>query len=42
MIRLSRRGLLVVSAQFDTRSSPAAVSGNTPLREPFWVSEIDA
>lgn len=37
-----RNRLLVVSAQFDTRGSPAAVSGNTPPREPFWVSEIDA
>ncbi len=35
-----RNRLLVVSAQFDTRGSPAAVSGDTPPREPFWVSEI--
>jgi sugar lactone lactonase YvrE len=34
--------LLVVSAQFDTKGSPAAVSGpNAPVL-PFWVAEISA
>lgn len=32
--------LLVVSSQFDTAGSPAAVSGTQPLVEPFWVTEI--
>ena len=32
--------LLVVSAQFDTKGSPAAVTGNNPPVVPFWVSEI--
>jgi sugar lactone lactonase YvrE len=34
--------LLVVSAQFDTAGSPAAVSGTNPPVLPFWVSEIAA
>lgn len=34
--------LLVVSAQFDTKGSPAAVSGTNPPVLPFWVSEIPA
>jgi sugar lactone lactonase YvrE len=34
--------LLVVSAQFDTKGSPAAVSGPNPPVLPFWVSEISA
>ena len=37
-----RDKLLVVSAQFDTRGSPAAVSGNNPPVVPFWVTEIPA
>jgi len=32
---------LVVSSQFDTLGSPAAVTGTQPLIVPFWVSEID-
>lgn len=32
--------LLVVSAQFDTAGSPAAVQGTQPPVVPFWVSEI--
>jgi sugar lactone lactonase YvrE len=32
--------LLVVSAQFDTLGSPAAVSGTRPPVLPFWVSEV--
>jgi sugar lactone lactonase YvrE len=32
--------LLVVSAQFDTKGSPAAVSGDTPPRTPFWLTEL--
>lgn len=35
-----RDRLLVVSAQFDTRGSPAAVTGNNPPVVPFWVTEI--
>jgi sugar lactone lactonase YvrE len=34
--------LLVVSAQFDTKGSPAAVSGTNPPVLPFWVTEISA
>ena len=34
--------LLVVSAQFDTKGSPAAVTGNILPVVPFWVSEIPA
>jgi len=34
--------LLVVSAQFDTLGSPAAVSGPNPPVLPFWVSEFSA
>ena len=30
----------VVSAQFNTLGSPAAVSGPVPPITPFWVSEI--
>jgi sugar lactone lactonase YvrE len=37
-----RDKLLVVSAQFDTKGSPAAVTGNNPPVVPFWVSEIPA
>ena len=32
--------LLVVSAQFDTAGSPAAVQGTQPPVVPFWISEI--
>ncbi|HEY0765384.1 MAG TPA: hypothetical protein VGD61_23605 [Pyrinomonadaceae bacterium] len=32
--------LLVVSSQFDTAGSPAAVSGTQPPVLPFWVTEI--
>jgi sugar lactone lactonase YvrE len=32
--------LLVVSSQFDTVGSPAAVSGTQPPVVPFWVTEI--
>jgi sugar lactone lactonase YvrE len=32
--------LLVVSSQFNTAGSPAAVSGNEPPLLPFWVTEI--
>ena len=32
--------LLVVSAQFDTKGSPAAVSGDKPPQLPFWVTEL--
>ena len=32
--------LLVVSAQFDTAGSPAAVSGTQPPVVPFWVTQI--
>ena len=35
-----RNSLLVVSAQFNTLGSPAAVSGTVPPITPFWVSEI--
>jgi len=35
-----RDRLLVVSAQFDTKGSPAAVTGNNPPVVPFWVTEI--
>ena len=31
---------LVVSSQFDTAGSPAAVSGTQPPVVPFWVTEI--
>jgi sugar lactone lactonase YvrE len=34
--------LLVVSAQFDTKGSPAAVSGTNAPVLPFWVAEIAA
>ncbi len=34
--------LLVVSAQFDTKGSPAAVTGDHLPVVPFWVSEIPA
>jgi sugar lactone lactonase YvrE len=33
--------LLVVSSQFDTAGSPAAVSGTQPPVVPFWVTEIE-
>ena len=39
---LYRNRLLVVSSQFDTLGSPAAVSGTTPPTLPFWVSEVPA
>ncbi|MEI5102575.1 hypothetical protein RB200_33785 [Streptomyces sp. PmtG] len=32
--------LLVVNSQFNTLGSPAAVSGTTPPKLPFWVSEL--
>jgi hypothetical protein len=32
--------LLVVSSQFDTAGSPAAVSGTQPPVVPFWVTEM--
>lgn len=35
-----RNRLLVVSSQFDTAGSPAAVSGTQPPVVPFWVTEI--
>ena len=35
-----RNSLFVVSAQFNTLGSPAAVSGTVPPITPFWVSEI--
>ena len=34
--------LIVVSAQFDTKGSPAAVSGDTPPKQPFWATELAA
>jgi sugar lactone lactonase YvrE len=37
-----RDRLLVVSAQFDTKGSPAAVSGDTPPKQPFWATELPA
>ena len=37
-----RDRLLVVSSQFDTLGSPAAVSGTAPPTLPFWVSEVAA
>jgi hypothetical protein len=37
-----RDRLLVVSSQFDTLGSPAAVSGTAPPTLPFWVSEVTA
>ena len=37
-----RDRLLVVSSQFDTLGSPAAISGTVPPRLPFWVSELAA
>ena len=39
---LYRDRLLVVSSQFNTLGSPAAVSGTTPPVLPFWVSEVTA
>jgi GNAT superfamily N-acetyltransferase len=35
-----RNRLLVVSSQFDTAGSPAAVSGTQPPVAPFWVTQI--
>jgi sugar lactone lactonase YvrE len=35
-----RGSLLVVSSQFDTVGSPAAVTGTQPPIVPFWVTEI--
>jgi sugar lactone lactonase YvrE len=37
-----RDRLIVVSAQFDTKGSPAAVSGDTPPKQPFWATELPA
>ena len=37
-----RDRLIVVSAQFDTKGSPAAVSGETPPKQPFWATELPA
>ena len=37
-----RDRLLVVSSQFDTLGSPAAVTGTAPPTLPFWVSEVAA
>jgi sugar lactone lactonase YvrE len=37
-----RDRLLVVSSQFDTLGSPAAISGTEPPKLPFWVSEVAA
>ena len=37
-----RNKLLVVSSQFDTLGSLAAVSGTAPPKLPFWVSEVAA
>jgi sugar lactone lactonase YvrE len=36
-----RDNILVVSSQFDTLGSPAAVTGTQPSITPFWVSEIN-
>ena len=35
-----RNKLLIVSSQFDTAGSPAAVSGTQPPVVPFWVTEM--
>jgi hypothetical protein len=37
-----RDRLIVVSAQFDTKGSPAAVSGDSPPKQPFWATELIA
>ncbi len=37
-----RDRLIVVSAQFDTKGSPAAVSGDTLPKRPFWATELAA
>jgi hypothetical protein len=37
-----RDRLLVVSSQFDTLGSPAAITGTVPPKLPFWVSEVAA
>jgi len=37
-----RDRLVVVSSQFDTLGSPAAVTGTAPPTLPFWVSEVAA
>ncbi|MER5302618.1 hypothetical protein ABT039_24575 [Streptomyces lasiicapitis] len=37
---LYKQRILVVNSQFNTLGSPAAVSGTTPPRLPFWVSEL--
>ena len=37
-----RDRLLVVSSQFDTLGSPAAVTDTAPPTLPFWVSEVAA
>jgi sugar lactone lactonase YvrE len=37
-----RDRLIVVSAQFDTKGSPAAVSGDNPPKQPFWATELPA
>jgi sugar lactone lactonase YvrE len=39
-VALYQDRLLVVSSQFDTAGSPAAVSGNTPPKLPFWLTEL--
>lgn len=39
-VAVYKNRLLVVSSQFDTAGSPAAVSGTQPLVVPFWVTEM--
>jgi sugar lactone lactonase YvrE len=39
-VALYKDRLLVVSSQFDTAGSPAAVTGTQPPVVPFWVTEI--
>jgi sugar lactone lactonase YvrE len=39
-IALHRGRLLVVSSQFNSLGSPAAITGTTPPKLPFWVSEL--
>ncbi|MBI5584858.1 MAG: SMP-30/gluconolactonase/LRE family protein [Deltaproteobacteria bacterium] len=40
-VALYQNKLLVVSSQFDTAGSPAAVTGPLPPVVPFWVTEIE-
>lgn len=39
-VAVHQNKLLVVSSQFDTKGSPAAVSGDRAPVVPFWVSEL--